>query len=124
MAKDQADLQVRLPTEKFSTEEREFLVHHIATAVPAEAFAYRSILEAVKAGHNTPEKLDAALKAYVSPDRAEDLSQSFLSSQRSGAVSRMSDLDLIGRQRDGTRVTYAVTDEGRAFLELCTAPPK
>ncbi|MBM3982079.1 MAG: hypothetical protein FJ304_17810 [Planctomycetes bacterium] len=111
-----------IPTEKFSSEEREFLVRHIATAVPAEAFAYRAILAAVGAGHNTPETLDAALKAHVSADRVGDLSASFLSSQRSGAVSRMSDLNLIGRQREGTRVTYAINDDGRAFLELCTAP--
>lgn len=112
------------PTEKFSADERAFLVEHIAKSVPAEAFAYRAILEAVQAGHNNPETIDAALKAHVAPDRAEALSQSFLASQRSGAVSRMSDLNLIERLRDGTRVSYAITEDGRAFLDLCTIPPK
>ena len=59
------------------------------------------------------------MKKYLSEDRASDLSQSFLASQRSGAVSRMSDLGLIERRREGVRVFYAVTDDGRAFLREC-----
>jgi len=102
--------------EKFSDEERKLLVEHILRSVPVEAFAYRAILEAVKHGHNTPDTIDAALAVYVDQDRAEALSKSFLASQRSGAVSRMSDLNLIARQRDGTRVSYIVTDDGHAFL--------
>lgn len=109
---------------KFSADERTFLTQHIAKSVPAEAFAYRAILEAVGAGHATPDALDTVLKKYVAADRVEKLSQSFLASQRSGAVSRMSDLNLIERQREGIRVSYAITDEGLAFLELCTATPK
>ncbi len=107
--------------EKFSPEERSLLLRHIASSVPAEAFAYRAILEAVQAGNNSPDKIDAALKTYVTKDRAEKLSQSFLASQRSGAVSRMSDLRLIERQREGVRVSYALTKEGRAFLAQCAA---
>jgi hypothetical protein len=103
--------------EKFTPEERSLLVQHIISSVPVEAFAYRAVLNAVQDGNNTPDTIDAALKTYVAEDRAEKLSQSFLASQRSGAVSRMSDLKLIGRQREGTRVFYVLTEEGRAFLE-------
>lgn len=106
------------PVEKFSADERQLLVEHIVKSVPAEAFAYRAVLEAVQGGHNTPEKIDAALKSYIAADRVEELSQSFLASQRSGAVSRMSDLNLIARQRDGIRVSYAMTDDGKTFLTL------
>lgn len=107
--------------EKFSPEERALLVRHIASSLPAEVFAYRAVLEAVRQGHNTPEKIDAALKAHVPEDRLKDLSQSFLASQRSGAVSRMSDLGLIERQRDGVRVSYMATEAGQAFLAQCPA---
>jgi hypothetical protein len=107
--------------EKFSPEERSLLLRHIATSVPVEAFAYRAILEAVQGGNYSPDKIDAALKSYVTEDRAEKLSQSFLASQRSGAVSRMSDLGLIERQREGVRVSYAVTEDGRSFLAQCAA---
>ena len=104
------------PPAKFSAEERALLLDHITAAVPVEAFAYRAILETIRDGSNTPEKIDAALKAHVSANRAEELSQSFLASQRSGAVSRMSDLGLVERHREGIRVFYAVTEEGGAFL--------
>jgi hypothetical protein len=57
------------------------------------------------------------MKAFVAEDRIEKLSQSFLASQRSGAVSRMSDLNLVSRVRDGIRVSYVLTDEGTAFLD-------
>jgi hypothetical protein len=107
--------------QKFSGEERSLLLRHIAAHVPVEAFAYRAILVAIQAGSNTPETIDAALKKHVAEDRAEKLSQSFLASQRSGAVSRMSDLGLVERQRDGVRVCYAATDQGRAFLAQAAA---
>ncbi len=110
--------------EKFSPEERTLLLGHIVASVPVESFAYRAVLEAVQAGNNTPEKIDAALKAYVSEDRAKKLSQSFLSSQRSGAVSRMADLGLVERQREGVRVSYIATEEGRSFLARCIAVTK
>jgi hypothetical protein len=107
--------------EKFSPEERELLLRHIASSVTVEAFAYRAIIEAVINGNNSPDTIDAALKVYVTEDRAEKLSQSFLASQRSGAISRMSDLGLIDRLREGVRVSYAVTEGGRSFLAQCAA---
>lgn len=103
--------------QKFSDQEKGFLTEHIMHGVPVESFAYRAILETVMNGDNTPEKIDAGLKEkYVSKVRAEQVSQSFLTSQRSGAISRMSDLGLIERLRDGVRVTYGVTKEGERFL--------
>jgi hypothetical protein len=81
------------------------------------------ILEAVQQGQTSPEQIDAAMKQYLNEDRACDLSQSFLASQRSGAVSRMSDLGLIERRREGVRVFYAATEDGLAFLRDCTTNP-
>lgn len=110
------DGQLQKLGSKFSDDERAMLLSHIFSSVPVEAFAYRAVLEAIQAGKNTPETIDATLKKYVTEDRAEKLSQSFLASQRSGAVSRMSDLGLVERQREGIRVAYMATNEGRAFL--------
>jgi hypothetical protein len=106
--------------EKFTPAERSLLLRHIVSSVPVEAFAYRAILGAVRDGNNSPERMDAALKAHVAEDRAGKLTQSFLASQRSGAISRMSDLGLIERQREGVRVSYILTEIGRAFLEAAT----
>jgi hypothetical protein len=107
------------PPDKFSPQERSFLLGHIVRSVPVEAFAYRVILEAVQQGQTSPEQIDVAMKKYLDEDRAGDLSQSFLASQRSGAVSRMSDLGLIERRREGVRVFYATTEGGLAFLREC-----
>lgn len=106
---------------KFSPQERSFLIWHILRSVPVEAFAYRVILEAVREGHTSPEQIDTALKAYLDQGRAGDLSQSFLASQRSGAVSRMSDLGLIERRREGVRVYYSATEDGLTFLDKNTS---
>jgi hypothetical protein len=102
-------------TERLTSVEREFLLNHIHRSVPTEDFAYRAILAAISSGANTPDHLDAALQKYIPEDVASALSKSFLCSQRSGAVSRMADLGLVRRIRDGLRVSYTITDFGRAF---------
>lgn len=100
---------------KFSTDERHFLTDHISSNVPAEDFAFRAILTAISAGANTPDTIDVALERYVSEEGKENLSKSFLSSQRSGAISRMADLGLVKRNREGVRVSYEMTDIGRGY---------
>lgn len=102
---------------KFSPAEREFLMDHVATSVPAEDFAYRTILTMIGDGTNTPDDIDRALRKFVDNIDGRSLSDSFLSSQRSGAISRMSDLEMIKRIRDGVRVSYEVTDTGRTYLQ-------
>ncbi len=103
--------------EKFSAEERTFLLDHISGSVPTEDFAYRAILAAVDAGARTPDELDTALQEHVSKDTDQTLTKSFLATQRSGAVSRMVDLGLMMRERDGRRVSYSTTDLGRQYAE-------
>ncbi len=105
------------PMQKFSSEEIAFLLEHIARSVPAEHFAYRVILEAINEGENTPEKIDFALEKYIPNDKKNTLSKSFLSSQRSGAISRMTDLGLVTRVREGVRVSYTVTEIGKQYVE-------
>jgi hypothetical protein len=107
----------KMPTQKFSQNEREFLISHIAQSVPVEDFAYRTILTTIKGGTNTPETIDTTLQEHVPQDTERSLSKSFLSSQRSGAISRMADLGLVERVRDGVRVFYVVTDTGDEYLQ-------
>ena len=103
---------------RFSDEETEFLLSHIAHSVPAEAFAYRTLIAAIESGSHTPERLDEALEPLRSTNRPKEPTKSFLMSQRSGAISRMSDLGLIARKRDGVRVEYVVTEAAKAFVSL------
>lgn len=101
--------------QKFSEEEITLFLGHIAGSVPAEDFAYRTIIAGIMAGAATPDQMDACLQKFVASDRQEKLSKSFLASQRSGTVSRMVDLGLLRRCRDGVKVSYVVTERGEQY---------
>jgi Arc/MetJ-type ribon-helix-helix transcriptional regulator len=100
--------------EKFTDEEISFLLEHILTSVPLEAFAYRTILNEVRRGVLTPDDLDVELSKLSTGQKT--LQKSFISTQRSGAICRMVDLNLIQRTRTGTRVCYALSTRGAEFL--------
>lgn len=104
------------PAQRFSAEETTFLLEHIRSFVPVEAFAFRTLLRAIADAADTPDKLDEALRVFVPTDSNRSLSPSFLTSQRSGALSRMADLGLIARVRKGVRVSYAMTEQGQIFI--------
>jgi hypothetical protein len=91
---------------KFSVEEIEFLLDHIRQHVPAEAFAFKVALEAIAQGAHAPEKLDDALAAYLPQRPDKPFTRAFLTTQRAGVVSRMIELGLIRRVRDGINVSY------------------
>lgn len=105
------------PSQKFSSEEITFLLDHIRSYVPVEKFAFQALIQAIADGANTPQKLDEVLLRLVPTDSTRSLSPSFLTSQRSGALSRMADLDLIIRVRDGVKVSYVLTDRGQSFID-------
>lgn len=104
------------PIQKFSSEEAEFLLGHIRAHVPVEAFAFQTLIQAIADGADTPDTLDESLHVHVPTETNRSLSPSFLTSQRSGALSRMADLGLIARERKGVRVSYTITPEGEAFV--------
>lgn len=105
------------PAQKFSPEEAAFLLDHIRVHVPVEAFAFRTLIAAILEGADTPDKLNEALHTHVPAETSRSLSPSFLTSQRSGALSRMADLGLIARERKGVRVSYIVTEQGQGLIE-------
>lgn len=105
------------PMQKFSTEEIEFLVKHIAEKVPVEDYAFRLILQAIKSDSNTPDTMDDFLRSNVKALNEREISRSLWTTQRSGVISRMTDLDLIKRVRDGVRVLYATTERGEFYLK-------
>ena len=106
---------------KFTPEERAFLLAHIGRNVPIEASAYRVMLRAILNGDNTPDRLDAALKPYIPAHREPPITPAFVTTQRSGTISRMADLGLVIRVRDGVRVSYAPTETGQAFAQTPAA---
>ncbi|MCP6727585.1 MAG: hypothetical protein KJI69_06255 [Patescibacteria group bacterium] len=101
---------------KFSDEEKRLVLDHIVKFVPVENFAFQSILLAIKDKANTPDKMDSFLQKDLSLIQDGNVTKSFLASQRSGAISRMADLDLVIRKRDGVKVSYSITDSGREYM--------
>jgi Arc/MetJ-type ribon-helix-helix transcriptional regulator len=97
--------------ERLAQDEKEWLIQHIRERVPREEYAFRMILEALDQEVNTPGDIDAFLRAEV--PGVESVSDSYLTSQRSGAISRMADLSLVHRVRMGNRVKYEATEAGR-----------
>jgi hypothetical protein len=108
------DVQEPRKSGKLSDEERLLLLEHISSSVPAEDFAYRAVLKGIEEGTNTPESLDGFLKRTVSP--GEQLTKEFVATQRSGVVSRMIDLGMITRVREGVRVSYAVSERAHDYV--------
>jgi len=106
------------PNQKFSREEVEFLIKHIRANVQIEIHSYQTILSAIRDGYDTPSRLDNILISNLTGSQKKKYSKSFLSSQRSGAISRMIDLGLIQRVREGKYVRYKITDEDGIHSEL------
>ena len=100
-----------------------FLVTHIRHTVPEEAAAYTAIITAIGEGANSPDKVDEYLcqhfQLQVVPKAEEEyqITQTFLTTQRTGAISRMVELGLITRLREGLRVTYQISSTGQHFID-------
>ncbi len=112
------DESQREPNQKFSGEEVQFLLGHIRDFVPEEAFAFKTLLRLIMSGKNTPERIDRTLsrrKLFKSSGK-DAPPNSFLVSQRAGGISRLADLGLIAKVKDGISVHYEVTDLGREFV--------
>jgi hypothetical protein len=106
---------------KLSEGEGAFLIQHIRENVPVEDFAIRAVLAAIEAGARNPDDLDSALREYMPDRNDEPFSPAFLSTQRAGVISRMTDLGLVVREREGVRVAYVASQLGRSYLECVTA---
>ncbi len=96
----------------FSPEEVDFLLDHIALEVPGEAKLVRLVLGGVKRGVATPEELNDLVRSYNS-----DWNESEAIAMRSGVVSRVAELGLLERRKDGVKVTYLLNELGDKYLE-------
>lgn len=104
--------------ETLSPEEKSFLKDHILRSLPIERNAFLTLLKCIRDGANSPSEMDEYLRASLDPKLLASMSDSFLSTQRSGAISRMIDLNLVKRVRDGIYVKYVSTEIGETFLEV------
>ena len=86
-----------------SAEEIDFYLQHVSEKLPEEYTASMNLLTAIAAGKNTPSSL-------VSVSTDDDAT-------RASQVSRLVELELVGRERIGIRVEYALTERGKKYLE-------
>jgi hypothetical protein len=105
---------------RFADDEAAFLIEHIRKHVPAEDFAYRLVLTSISSGANTPEKLDDALEEFLPKRDEKPFTRAFLTTQRAGVVSRMIDLGLLQRVRDGIKASYIATTRSSEFSRKST----
>lgn len=101
---------------RFSEQEIDLLMDHIRVHVPAEDSAFRTITKGLLDGADTPEKLDAYLKQFVSQRANKPFTDAFLITQRSGAISRMADLCLLEKEKQGVKVKYRPTHRAVNYL--------
>lgn len=102
---------------KFSEEELTWLLSHLREHVHIESYAFATLLKGIASGANEPTSLDRHLRESGALANNKKTTDEFVSTQRAGAVSRMADLDLIRRVRNGVRITYAATARGESWLK-------
>lgn len=102
--------------EKFSRAEKDFLLAHIREHIPVELFAYRVLLSMLDLGIGSPEAMNEVLLRLLTEGKFADNNRELVTTQRSGALARMTDLGLVNHERDGRRVSRVLTPEGRRFL--------
>ena len=94
-----------------SDEETDFYVKHIKSNVPEELNPFSHILDIIKNGAITVTEIDKELKK--SKQKWTDV---VVTTQRSGALGRMSELGLLQKNKKGIRVTYQISEKGEIFL--------
>ena len=89
---------------RFSDDEIKFLIMHFKQNVPAEWKLIETISNLIESGSNRPQALQEKLVEQYDWDKTK------ASQMRNGALSRMEELCLISRTKQGREVTYSLTD--------------
>jgi len=97
--------------EALSLDERRFIIRHVRHWVPGEYRATRLVLDALGQGVVERNALNRLL-AKVWPDWSPDQ----VNSWRSGLLSRMSELGLLERNREGRALEYRVSESATELL--------
>lgn len=93
-----------------SVPERKFYLDHIQDKCPGEWFFIKLILDMINDGIDNRGLINDELEKIVEDS---GWSSGLVSTQRSGVISRMYELKLIAKKRDGLEVKYLLTDFGK-----------
>ncbi len=102
------DQSQEYPAQKLSSDECMFLRGHIAKYVPGEWWLFRQVLQIVSDTNKTASQIDAELATLFDPALTVEPS---LSTARSGVISRMTDLGMLSKTRDGLVLSYIAADQ-------------
>ena len=95
---------------RFSDHEIGFLLNHFEINVPAEWQHLKHIAKSINGGKDRPKTLEAELIAIYGWESTT------ASQMRNGAVSRMEELSLLSREKQGREVTYKLSNLGKEKL--------
>jgi hypothetical protein len=99
------DADLRSVEATLSTEERKFLVVEIVPKMRAELQDFRLVVDGLRRGHTNPETLHNAIEQ---PLTARRWTPAMVRTHISGLVSRMVELEVVGRSWEGRNVTYSL----------------
>jgi len=99
----------------FYDEEVAFYIDHISKNVIGEYCAIKWLLEKLFKGITDREKIHQELKKdYGAIWKTSD---AVINTQRTGLISRVFELGLLAKERQGTEVKYVITEKGKLFIK-------
>ena len=97
-----------------SKQEIHYYLNHIKRNIPGEVSLLKLILTYISRGIVKRDDMNNTLKKFV---EGSNWSEGLVSTQRSGAISRMYELGLIAKEKIGLEVRYQITSTGINFLK-------
>jgi hypothetical protein len=96
----------------FTGAEVDFLLDHIKSMLPSEFELMRFVLQKISSGITTPDELDEELGKFNHEWKGSEAS-----TMRSGLISRLIELGLVRRNKDGVKVSYVLTEKGNDLIK-------
>jgi len=99
-----------------SDEEINFYCHHIKESVPGEYTLYKEILTIIHNGIDTRDSINDSLSRDI--NYLQNVEITTVNTQRAGTMSRMHELGLIEKIKNGIYVKYRITQKGKNFINI------
>ncbi len=101
-----------------SEEEVNFLLRHIQTKLPEEAKHMAALVRLTSQGVTTPEDLNQKMERFYGgfQENGRPWTPAHLNTMRAGVTSRLFELGLLSKQKQGVAVSYHPTDRGKNWL--------
>lgn len=105
------DGDIEKATTTLSREESEFYLTYVKKNIPYEWDAISWVTRLINDGVNTPRELDNQLSKECAK-----WSDDMVVTQRTGVIGRLTDLGILGKNKDGVKIAYFVTEIGHEML--------